>query len=354
MRVKKTIIGRLNKCYSLALLAYNGKQHIIVAAEKQDPCYLFDLNGTKEEKIWDGPGGTMSMVQVPGSNGRFLATHKFYSPNDSKEARIVTVTPDGHGEWTVKTLAEIPFVHRFDILERNGVRYLFVCTLKSGHEHKDDWSSPGKVLVCALPDDLSVFDEENPLPLKVVRDGLLKNHGYTRDNYHGIQTGIVSSADGVFRFIPPEQEDGEWDVRQLLDVPASDAVLMDLDSDGEKEILLISPFHGDDIRIYHAGQEHYRCVYEYPEKAEFAHGILGGNICGKPRVLVGHRGGTRRLLSFTYNQEKQVYETEILDEGAGAANICYYEHEDRAYVVAANRETDEIAMYELESGGDEA
>mgnify|MGYP000075570163 FL=1 len=52
------------------------------------------------------------MVQVPGSDGQFLATHKFYSPNDSKEAKIILAYPED-GEWKVRTLAELPFVSSF-------------------------------------------------------------------------------------------------------------------------------------------------------------------------------------------------------------------------------------------------
>ena len=48
----------------------------------------------------------------PGSDDIFLATHKFYSPNDSKEAKIILAYPED-GEWKVRTLAELPFVHRF-------------------------------------------------------------------------------------------------------------------------------------------------------------------------------------------------------------------------------------------------
>ena len=70
----------MNKCYSIAPLTYQGKQHFLVAAEKQDPCYLFDPEGNLEDKVWDGPGGVMSMVQVPGSDGQYLSTYKFYSP----------------------------------------------------------------------------------------------------------------------------------------------------------------------------------------------------------------------------------------------------------------------------------
>ena len=82
----------------------------------------------------------MTMVQIPGSNGEFLATHKFYSPNDSKEAKIILASPKGKNDWAVKTIADLPFVHRFDILTRGGVNYIVACALKSGHEFKDDWA----------------------------------------------------------------------------------------------------------------------------------------------------------------------------------------------------------------------
>ena len=264
-----------------------------------------------------------------------------------KKQKIVIVTPDEQNGWEVKTLVDLPFVHRFHIVERNGINYLIACTLKSGHEFKDDWSSPGKVYGAVLPEDLSGFNDEHQLPLKVIKDGMLKNHGYYKVEDGGLQTSIISSDSGVYQFIPPEQPSGEWEIRQLINEAASDAVLVDFDEDGEKELATISPFHGDKISIWKKTDGEYREVYVYDQPAEFNHAIFGGMLYGRPALVIGHRQGERNLLAFTYNPLQKSYEAQIIDRNCGPANVYKYTNNGKEIIISTNHGTDEIAMYTL-------
>lgn len=346
--MKKDVIAGLEKCYSIAPLEYQGKQHILVAAEKKDRCILFDAKGKEVATVWDGPGGVMTMVQVPGTDGQFLATHKFYSPNDGEEAKIIIATPDGTGKWDIRTLAELPFVHRFDILRSCGENYLIACTLKSGHGYKDDWSSPGKVYAAKLPDDLSGFDDTHQLKFEVLKDGMLKNHGYYRVVENGRGSALVCSDNGVFRFCPPKAQGGKWQEEQLLDIPASDATMVDLDGDGKMELVVLSPFHGDEVSIYKKVEGSYERVYQYPEKAEFLHAIWNGKLGGKTVAVLGHRKGARRLFALLWTEGRYSFKT--IDDDCGPANAYGYTYDGRDILIATNREINQIAMYTFAEG----
>ncbi len=347
MKVNKKVISNLTKCYSIAPLTYEGKQHILVAAEKQDPCYLFDLEGNQVDTVWSQPGGVMSMVQVPNSNGVFLATHKFYSPNDSKEAKIIIATPIEKGNWEIRTLVDLPHVHRFDIVTRNGVNYLIACALKSGHEFKEDWSMPGKVYAAILPDDLSAYNDDNQLELTVIKDDMLKNHGYYKIYEGDVPHCLISCDSGVYDFVPPASANENWSIEKLVSEPASDALLLDMDGDGEKELAMISPFHGENIYFYKKIDGEFKKVYTY-DTADFAHAIYGGTLLGEPTVIIGHRKGARNLLAFTYNKEQAKYEVTVLDEDCGPANVFKFERNGEEVLVSTNREIDEVAMYTFE------
>ena len=87
MKITKTVLGTLEKCYALSPLTVGGRDCLLVAAEKHAPCLRFDLEGNLLDTVWTEPGGVMTMVPV--KDGLFLATHQFYSPNDSAQAKLV-------------------------------------------------------------------------------------------------------------------------------------------------------------------------------------------------------------------------------------------------------------------------
>ncbi len=350
MKIEKKVISNLNKCYAMSELNYNGEHCFLVAAEKTDPCYLFSEDGEQLETVWTEPGGVMTMAQVPGSNGQFLATHKFYSPNDSAEAKIVIATPRGKDDWEIRTLCKAPFVHRFGILNRAGKNYLIVCCLKTGHEYKNDWRFPGACFGAMLPDDLSEFNEDNLLPLTLLKGDMLRNHGYSLVKRGGHDAAVVGCEQGTFLFEPPAVYGADWEVTQLSSIPSSDSVFVDLDGDGKEELGVISPFHGASLTIYHLDEfGNYVPQWKYPAPeadTDMIHGTWADDILGKKTWIVGWRKGTKDTIAITWDAEKGTYNTEFIDRNTGCANALHFVNKKgEDVIVCTNREIDEVALY---------
>lgn len=352
MKVEKKVLANLNKCYSIAPLTVEGKPCFLVAAEKQDPCYLFSEAGEQLETVWDGPGGVMTMVQVPGVDGQFLATRKFYGPNDGADASIVIATRKAAGDWEIRTLCNVPFVHRFGILNRGGVNYLLACCLKSGHSYKNDWRFPGESYGAVLPADLSGYDSEHQLEMTLLQDDMLKNHGFSIFQHGGHDAALVGCEAGAIIFDPPMVPGGDWVITKVLDIPTSDAVLVDFDGDGKDELGVISGFHGNSLTIYHLNEhDHYVPQWKYaaPEAdTEMLHATWADTILGKPTWVVGWRKGTKDTIAITWDAEAGNYKTEFIDQNTGCANAFHFVNSaGQDVVIGANREINEIAMYTL-------
>lgn len=345
IKFTKHAIAELEKCYSVCPITLRGVKGFLVATEKAGGCFFFNLEGELVEQIWQDPGGVMSLVPVPGKSDQFLSTHEFYGPNDSAKARLVLAYL-ADGQWQVKVIADLPFVHRFDVLTTGQKNYLIACTLKSGHEFKEDWTHPGKIFVGELPDDL--LAEDAKLELTVLAEGLTKNHGYYRCYEDGKPFSLVSADNGVFKVTPPSDLQPAWKIEKLLDGAFSDGTLIDLDGDGLPELLTYAPFHGDDLRIWRLVDGRYELDYIHPEPVEFLHAIWSGVINGKPTILIGNRKGRRELLALTWDSETKSYNFQLLDSDRGPANVTYFEQDGKRLIVATNRETNEVAMYVLQ------
>ncbi|MFQ6847842.1 MAG: hypothetical protein ACLRSC_02455, partial [Clostridium perfringens] len=243
MKIEKKFLTDLHRCYATSSTVIDGDRKILIATEGEGPCFMYEGDDFKQSTVWDGPGGTMSIIPIPGKNGDFLAVQRFFPTFQSEDAEIVWGRYE-NGKWEIKTLFKLPYLHRFDILEANGKLYFLGAVLCNSKQFKEDWSDPGKIYVGEIPEDLN-----KPIELKVIKEGLTKNHGYCRAYHNGKMVGLVTSQEGVFRVTPPQSDDEEWNVEKIMDRPTSDVAVVDIDEDGEDELVTIEEFHGKHFRI---------------------------------------------------------------------------------------------------------
>ncbi|MDO4428483.1 MAG: hypothetical protein Q4B91_03105 [Atopobiaceae bacterium] len=344
MRYSKRVVATMPKAYAVAAFDGQDARSFVVGVEKDGPIRRFALDGTPLETVAEGPGGVMTIAQVPGRADQLLATSEFFSPNFGADtAGIVCHTRAADGSWSAHRICELPYVHRFGVLTgADGQPWLIACTIKgSCRRVKDDWSAPGAVYVARLGAHL----EAETVELTELAGCQLQNHGFWTNPAGTF--ALVSTAAGVFRYDPPATADGAWSVRCLIVQPTSDVCMADFDGDGTDEILTLSAFHGDTLRVWHETEIEgvYASVWEDPEKRDFLHAVWSGEICGEPCAVIGNRRGGRDLLRVHYADG--AYRLEAIDHDRGPANCWVLTDGDVTRIVAANRETDEVALYDV-------
>ena len=341
MNITKQVLTTLNGCYAVNGLVLNGQQHIVLASEADGgSCLAWKApNYTESHTIWNGPGGTMSIVPIPGTDGEFLAVQKFFRMYDWEGAKIVHVRPTGPGTYDVKDVLPLPYVHRFDLLTVNGRNYFIACTLARRKKTAADWADPGSIWV-------GEYTAEGLVGLRVLKEGLTKNHGYSRQTIGGIMRGLVTCEEGAFEITPPTAPDADWTVRQFMDWPISDISAIDIDGDGELEFATIESFHGQYFRVYKMIDGKFEKIYEHTEVTEFYHVVVGATLAGKPVFVGGCRRGKQQLFYVHASRTDPLQlAAEIIDAGVGPSNACVLHEAGRDIIAVANRETDEAALY---------
>jgi len=341
MKFKKKILGKIDSCYASSSNVVDSKRNIIFATEGTGPCYMYSEPNFEQSTIWDAPGGTMSIIPIPGKNGDLLAIQNFFPTYQSANALIVWAHPKKDGTWSVKTLLCLPYVHRFDILTVGEVNYLICATLCSTKQFTDDWSDPGKIYVGVLPDDLS-----QTIELKVIKEGLTKNHGYARAIWNGKTSSMITCEEGVFAITPPQSPNGDWTIETVLERPVSDIAVIDIDGDGIDELVTIEPFHGGNFLINKKIGDHYEVVYKYPQEMEFGHVVWGGKLRGIPTIIGGYRSLKKELFYIQCQSTSPLkFKTETIESGTGPSNIAVLNGENEDIIIASNHGINEAALY---------
>ncbi|CDG00823.1 Putative Uncharacterized protein [Clostridium chauvoei JF4335] len=341
MNIEKKFLTNLHRCYATSSTVIDNETKILLATEGEGACYMYSGEDFKQSTVWDGPGGTMSMIPVPGKNGDFLAVQNFFPTFQSEKATIVWARPKENDEFEVKTILDLPYVHRFDILKANGVNYFLGATLCTTKTCKDDWSDPGKIYVGVLPEDLN-----EPIQLKVIKEGLTKNHGYCRAMWNGKEVGMVTSQEGVFVVTPPQVEGEDWKVEQIMDKPVSDVAVVDIDGDGVDELVTIEEFHGGNFIINKKIGDKYEEVYKYPKEMDFGHVVWGGKLRGVPTIIGGYRRNEKELFYIQCESTNPLkFKATTIEAGVGPSNVAVLNEKDRDIIISANRELGEAALY---------
>ena len=343
MEYQRTHLCRQPCCYAVSPLHQDGRLKYLLATDDIGPCYCIDAQDHTCETVWEAPGGTMSIIPLPGTNGEFLASQYFLPNFSALHARIVRMSRID-GRWNQQVWMELPYVHRFDLLHRGGQYYFLGCILSTTQEEQADWSKPGTLVAAPIG-----ADYVPPAPLETSFTGMSRNHGYCRVDRDGYAQAYTACDQGVFRVTPPPAPGQGWIVEQLLDRPASDVAVCDLDGDGQEELATIEPFHGNQFVIYKQDGAGYREIYRYPTPVDFLHAIWGGKLCGEPVFLAGCRALDKELFVIRWTPEGP-RET-IIERGHGPSNVAVFGDGDTDYILTANRQSDEGAIFTVRKGG---
>ena len=337
MKFQKQHLCHLPCCYAVSPLMQDGRLKYVLATDDIGPCYCIDAQSMECETVWQEPGGTMSIVPLPGTNGDFLATQLFLPNFSALHARVMRVMRI-NGQWQQQLWMQLPYVHRFDILQRGGQNYFLGCILSTTDQEQADWSKPGTLVAAPINTDFTP-----PAQLETIAVGMSRNHGYFRVEREDYSMCYTACDQGVFQITPPLHPGQPWEIEKLLDVPASDVAVCDLDNDGEEELAVIQPFHGNEFVIYKKFDGHYQEIYRYPTPVDFLHAIWGGSLCGENVFLAGCRALDKELflIRWTSQGPKEV----VIERGFGPSNVAVFGDGETDYVLTANRQKDEGALF---------
>lgn len=348
----RKVLAKIKAPYSINKLNNND---IIAGSEADGELLLLRSSGENFEYnisvIAKKPGGFMSILPFnQGENPIIVAIGDFKPVFKGENAGIFVYYPDGDisKEWKIKKIINLPFVHRIELVQSGGKKYLVSATICGGKDFQDDWEKPGKIYVSYIPSDNIISEKitAKPIPGLLLR----KNHGLFRTHLEDYQKeGFLASAmEGVFFIIPPQDDNHQWTWERIINKEISDISAFDIDNCGRKEIITLEPFHGNVLSVYKKVKNKWmRIVID--DTLDFGHVVWAGMINGKPKIIAGSRKGEMELSIYTLEGSTSLkFSKRHIGRNIGAAQLTVSEINGSSVVFCTSTKNNEITICSIE------
>ena len=333
--MNKKVILNIESVYTANAFQVGNEFFIAAGSETKPEVYAYEISSGKKSFVSGCPGGVMSFVPLPGNPNVFFSIMGLFPPFIGAEAGVFMHKKSGENWETTKVL-DLPFAHRCEIINRDGVNYIFAAAVSKHKKDPADWSLPGEVYLARLDTGI-----ELPLRWELIDKDVIRNHGMIRAEVNGIETVCISGREGIFYF---ELENGKWKKQQLFENEVSEFGFIDLDGDGQNELVTIEPFHGQTLCIYKKVENKWEL--KYSDSLTFGHGLSCGIFNNQPIVVAGSRRGTFALDSFkVIDFEKGIFKREMIEEDTGPTQTQVFTANGIDYILSSNQKKNEVALY---------
>ncbi len=333
---KKQVILEIEAVYTANAFSVGSEFYIGAGSETKPEVYLYDIKTGNTRQVSGSPGGLMSFIPVPGKPDLFVSIMGLFPPFIGGEAGLF-MHRKLNGGWETTRALHLPFAHRCEILNRAGKNFLFAATVSTYKENPQDWSNPGELHLIGLDDTPGATWES-----RVIDKSVTRNHGMTRTRINGNETICVSGKEGIF-FL--EKRPGEdWNLQPMFKREVSEMTFIDLDGDGQDELVTIEPFHGETLNIYkNTGK---KWELRFSGSLSFGHGLSSGFIQQKPVIVVGNRSGSLALESFSVRDlTTGKFDRLVIEKDAGPTQTQVFSVGNVDYILSANQRKNEVALY---------
>jgi hypothetical protein len=334
--MKKKVILNIESVYTANAFQIGSEMFVAAGSETKPEVYLYNLTSGESSLVTGCPGGVMSFIPVPGNPDLFFSIMGLFPPFIGAEAGVFMHRRSGE-KWETQKAMDLPFAHRCEIINRNGKNYLFAAAVSKHKENPGDWSKPGEMCVIRLDNNIRL-----PLKPELIDNSLTRNHGMLRTEIEGVESVCMSGAEGIFYF---EQQAGDrWEKKILFDKEVSEFCFIDLDGDGQDELVTIEPFHGEALNVYKRNGQQWEL--KFSDSLVFGHGLSCGFFKNEPVIIVGNRRGSFTLDMFKVTDfASSKFSREVIEEDAGPTQTQVFTAGNTDYILSANQKKNEVALY---------